>query len=104
MRKVIKMNSQTLNLPEITDPDIEQIRKRFKISSFDEPRKEVLRSMETLDIEACPGSGKTTLLVAKLAILAEKWTDRTRGICVLSHTNVAKQQIEERLGHTAAGQ
>ena len=47
----------------------------------------VLRSMETLDLEACPGSGKTTLLVAKLAILARKWTERRRGFCVLSHTN-----------------
>ena len=60
--------------------------------------------METLDLEACPGSGKTTLLVAKLAILARKWTERRRGFCVLSHTNVARREIENRLGNTAAGQ
>jgi DNA helicase II / ATP-dependent DNA helicase PcrA len=68
-----------------------------------DPRLELLRSNETLDIEACPGSGKTTLLVAKLAILARKWTDRRSGICVLSHTNVARREIEQRLGSTAEG-
>ena len=67
-------------------------------------RLQIIRSANTLDIEACPGSGKTTLLVAKLAILARKWTERRRGLCVLSHTNVARREIETRLGNTAAGQ
>ena len=66
-------------------------------------RDAVLRSMETLDVAACPGSGKTTLLVAKLAILAGKWPYATRGICVLSHTNAARREIETRLGNTPAG-
>ena len=69
-----------------------------------DPRQKVLKSAGQLDIAACPGSGKTTLLVAKLAILAEKWRYRTSGICVLSHTNVARNQIETQLGNTAAGQ
>ena len=59
--------------------------------------------MEPMDIAACPGSGKTVLLVAKLAILAEKWRYRTRGICVLSHTNAARHQIETRLGKSTVG-
>ncbi len=54
-------------------------------------------------VSACPGSGKTTLVVAKLAILARKWQCRTRGICVLSHTNVARKEIEERLSGTEVG-
>ena len=66
-------------------------------------RATVLKTMERIDIAACPGSGKTTLLVAKLAVLAAKWPYRTRGLCVLSHTNVARSEIETRLGHTAAG-
>jgi len=69
-----------------------------------DPRREVLKCMETIDVAACPGSGKTTLLAAKLAILAEKWPHRTRGVCVLSHTNAARHEIESRLGNTAAGQ
>lgn len=68
------------------------------------PRLEVLKSIASLDVEACPGSGKTTLLVAKLAILARNWHDARRGVCVLSHTNVARREIEHRLGNTSAGQ
>lgn len=68
-----------------------------------DPRAAVLQSNETLDVEACPGSGKTTLLVAKLAILARKWKSRRAGICVLSHTNAARREIESSLGRTAAG-
>ncbi len=68
-----------------------------------DPRREVLKDMTTIDVSACPGSGKTTLLVAKLAILANKWKYRTKGICVLSHTNAARDEIEKRLGHSAVG-
>jgi DNA helicase-2/ATP-dependent DNA helicase PcrA len=68
-----------------------------------DPRQAILKSWESIDVAACPGSGKTTLLVAKLAILAEKWRSRTRGICVVSHTNVARNEIETRLGNTTAG-
>ncbi len=63
-----------------------------------DPRAEVLRSNQSIDIAACPGSGKTTLLVAKLAILAGRWRSASQGICVLSHTNVARIEIEARLG------
>jgi hypothetical protein len=68
-----------------------------------DPRAVVLLSNDTLDVEACPGSGKTTLLVAKLAILARRWKSRRSGICVLSHTNAARREIERSLGRTAAG-
>lgn len=68
-----------------------------------DPRREVLKDMTSIDVSACPGSGKTTLLVAKLAILANKWIYRTKGICVLSHTNAARDEIKSRIGHNAAG-
>ena len=68
-----------------------------------DPRKDVLLCNDSLDIEACPGSGKTTLLVAKLAILARKWKSRRSGICVLSHTNAARSEIERCLGQTVEG-
>lgn len=69
-----------------------------------DPRLAVLRNNQTLDVEACPGSGKTTLLVAKLAILAKHWTSRDQGICVISHTNAARREIEKKLGSTSEGQ
>lgn len=68
-----------------------------------DPRAEVLKRMDTIDIEACPGSGKTTLLVAKLAILANKWNDARRGLCVLSHTNAARNEIASRINKWSAG-
>ena len=71
---------------------------------FDKPRRDFLKRRSIVDLSACPGSGKTTLVVAKLAILAKKWPYRTKGICVLSHTNVAREQIERRLGQTVVGQ
>jgi DNA helicase-2/ATP-dependent DNA helicase PcrA len=96
--------------PEITDDDIRWACGVLQLPAYafsgndgTDPRLSALKSIESMDIAACPGSGKTTLLVAKLAILADKWQDRTRGICVLSHTNVARRQIEDRLGNTAAG-
>ena len=98
------------NPPEITDGDIRWAARllglpenAFHGEHGDDPRIYVLKSMNEMDVTACPGSGKTTLLVAKLAIFANKWEHRTRGICVLSHTNAARREIEERLGCTAVG-
>lgn len=84
----------------ITDDDIEWARGLLKLQTLDAQRRAFLKSLTTLDVSACPGSGKTTLVVAKLAILARKWKSTTRGICVLSHTNVAREEIAHRLGNT----
>jgi len=99
-----------VQLPEVTDEDVRRVcgllglcDDAFCGADGCDPRAGVLKRMDTFDVAACPGSGKTTLLVAKLAILAEKWPYRTRGICVLSHTNAARREIETRLGNTTAG-
>ena len=96
--------------PVITDDDIQWVtdilglpENAFCGADGTDTRKEVLKDMTSIDVSACPGSGKTTLLVAKLAILANKWKYRTKGICVLSHTNAARDEIEKRIGHSAAG-
>lgn len=91
-------------ITEITDEDIAWVESLLRLRPLDAQRIAFVRSLTTLDAAACPGSGKTTLVVAKLAILARKWTTTQRGICVLSHTNVARQEIEKRLGHTSVGQ
>ena len=93
-----------IKIPSIDDTDIERVIIHLGLEPLDTSRRQFLKSVSTLDVSACPGSGKTTLIVAKLALLAEKWESRTRGICVLSHTNVAREEIERRLGHTPAGQ
>ena len=96
--------------PTITDEDIYRASRllglradAFYGEDGTDKRQEVLKRMDSIDIAACPGSGKTTLLVAKLAILVEKWQYRTRGICIISHTNAARYEIEKHLGNTAAG-
>lgn len=101
---------ETFKPPPITDADVSWAcnllglpERAFIGLDGDDPRLEVIKSTDALDVEACPGSGKTTLLVAKLAILARNWTDRHRGICVLSHTNVARREIEQRIGTATEG-
>lgn len=69
----------------------------------DDSRLRAMLRLDTVDFEACPGSGKTTLLVAKLAVLARRWSHRQQGICVLSHTNAARNEISAKLSNTAAG-
>ena len=75
----------------------------MSLRALDDARKQFLRLHDSVDVSACPGSGKTTLVVAKLAILARSWESRTQGICVLSHTNVAREEIQRRLGETDVG-
>lgn len=87
----------------ISDEDIEWVKTIMPDIEFDECRINILKNMSGTDVHACPGSGKTTLLVAKLAILAKKWNEEGRGICVLSHTNVAREEIQERLGTSDVG-
>lgn len=88
---------------EITDTDIDEIEAMLGDVVFDEQRRNIIKNMASVDIQAFPGSGKTTVLVAKLAILAKKWPYSNKGICVLSHTNVARDEIETRLGNTPIG-
>ncbi len=69
---------------------------------FDDEKIKIIKCNESKDIEACPGSGKTTTLLAKLLILANRMPlDNNRGICVLTHTNVAIDEIKEKLGSKA---
>ncbi len=82
---------------KISDDDLDWIRKMMGIT-IDSKLKKVLTCMESKDIQACPGAGKTTALVAKLAILTRKIPNNfLEGVCVLSHTNVAKDEINDRL-------
>ena len=87
----------------ITDGDIDEIESVFGNVHFDKVRRDIIKDLSSFDVQAFPGTGKTTVLVAKLAILAMKWPHNYRGICVLSHTKAARDEIESRLGHTDIG-
>lgn len=85
----------------ITDEEIRKSEDLFlpQDDSFDPQRRNVIRCLTSEDVQACPGSGKTTALLAKLSILALKMPfPNNKGICVLTHTNVAINEIKERLG------
>lgn len=89
---------------DITDEDISKIESEIGNNIyFDDYRKKILKDNSSFDVQACPGSGKTTLLAAKLLILSKKWNSKSKGVCVLSHTNVAKNEIIKRLENHPTG-
>lgn len=44
-----------------------------------------------------PGTGKTTVLTARVKILLEQLKDSGQGVCVLTHTNIAVDEIKSSL-------
>lgn len=94
---------------QITEVDIDAFLANYNATpsdkkmplEFDEVRRTALIGWN--DLQACPGSGKTTLIAAKLMILSKKWKMKYRGICVLTHTNVACNEIRSRLQKDADG-
>ena len=85
----------------ITDEDIEFAEELLLPigKKFDDERRAVIKCLKPMDIHACPGSGKTTALLAKLIILSRNLPlNDNRGICVLTHTNVAIDEVENRVG------
>ena len=93
---------------EITDSDLKRVEQLFfpEGGSFEDPKNERYEFIKcidrSIDVQACPGSGKTTSLLAKLYLLSEKMPfDDGRGICVLTHTNVAIDLIKDKLGPRA---
>lgn len=93
-----------MTVPLITPDDLAELQFLTPDLDFtDAERQAVLLAAGSSDVNAAPGSGKTTVLAAKLLLLARKWPHDTRGICVLSHTNVAREEIQRRLGATAVG-
>ncbi|MBN2838907.1 MAG: ATP-dependent helicase, partial [Fusobacteriaceae bacterium] len=86
----------------ITNEEIEYAEKLLlpEGQTFDEnERRKIIRELKSCCVEACPGSGKTTVLIAKLIILANRMPlKNNKGICVLTHTNVAIEEIKKKLG------
>jgi len=88
-------------IENISDEEISIFEKKGII--FDETRKKIIKNSDSLDFQAVPGSGKTTLLVTKLLLIADKWDFKNKGICVLSHTNVAKDEIYKKINESGIG-
>ncbi len=85
---------------DISDDEIEATERLLLPygAHFPEDARKVIRCWHSSDVSACPGSGKTTVLLAKLKLLADRMPfDDNSGVCVLSHTNVAVDEIRKRL-------
>lgn len=89
---------------QISDQDIQAVEEILLPhgAQFPEDATNVIRCWHSTDVAACPGSGKTTVLLAKLKLLADRMPlENGAGICVLSHTNVAVNEIKNRLSDYA---
>ncbi|MDQ1207203.1 DNA helicase-2/ATP-dependent DNA helicase PcrA [Acinetobacter baylyi] len=85
---------------EITDEDIKYAEDILlpQGKAFDDERRNFIRNLSTIDLQAVPGSGKTTALLAKLLILETKLPlSNGSGVLVLSHTNAAVDEIKKRI-------
>lgn len=89
---------------KLLDEDVDRLGELIPDLVFTDPeRRSALLENGSRDIHAVPGSGKTSLLAAKLMLIATKWPYARKGVCVLSHTNVAKDEIRRRLSRTPDG-
>lgn len=61
---------------------------------FSEEQKAVIYENNSMDVVAGPGTGKTTVLTARIKMLFEEVKESRKGICVLTHTNVAVDEIK----------
>ncbi|MGG5791093.1 UvrD-helicase domain-containing protein [Bacillus nitratireducens] len=68
-----------------------------KDAMFSEQQKNAILRNDTLNIIAGPGSGKTTVLTAKCALLLNENKNKAKGICLITHTNVAVDEIKMSL-------
>ncbi|PYI39483.1 hypothetical protein CVS30_05930 [Arthrobacter psychrolactophilus] len=89
-------NSDVLDSPTFSADEIGRVVASMRIKNLDIERYRFVSDLASFDVCACPGSGKTTLVVAKVLLLSRKWVSRTRGMLLLSHTNVAKDEISRR--------
>lgn len=94
----------SLYAPDVFIKDkVESLAQQLGLELPHQEQWDFIQSAESLDLQAAPGSGKTSLIGLKLALLGQGWNSPTRGICVLSHTNTAKDEITHRLAATPAG-
>ncbi|MGR3563173.1 MAG: UvrD-helicase domain-containing protein [Heliomarina sp.] len=67
---------------------------------FTDPnQKAFLENTNACDVQAAPGNGKTTLLTAKLAQLSRSSNELRSGVCVISHTNAARSEVESQISN-----
>ncbi len=66
------------------------------IEGLTEEQTKFMEAEGRVIVKACPGSGKTYTVAHKLISYIDNWTEYHRGIAVLSFTNVASKEIQEK--------
>src|SRR5260370_901842 len=94
-----------MQIPNLTPELLAEVGKDLGGCDFTDANQiNFLSATQSCDVQAAPGNGKTTLLAAKLALLSRTWKSRVQGVCVISHTNAAREEIEKLLAaHPSAG-
>lgn len=69
----------------------------LRIEDFSGDKIHILEKDGVFVVKACAGSGKTCVVAAKISSLLRKWESNNRGIAAISFTNVAWQEIEDKL-------
>ncbi|MFE3197840.1 UvrD-helicase domain-containing protein [Embleya sp. NPDC059237] len=82
---------------------VELCARRLGLTISHHQQWDFIRSTTSFDLQAAPGAGKTSLVGLKLCLIADAWTSTTQGLCVLSHTNTARDQIRDRISVLPAG-
>lgn len=71
---------------------------------FNLQQREFIACLDSCSVQAYAGTGKTSTLVAKLHALAQKQVWKDGGsICVLSHTNVAVDEVKKKVAQHFPG-
>jgi len=86
----------------VTEEEIKKAERDIFLTkgSFSNEQKSFLRCLDSCSLQSYAGSGKTSTLVGKLHILAQKRVWETgKGICVISHTNIAVDEIRNRVAN-----
>lgn len=91
-----------MGLVQLSDDDIASAEKLLLgDNKFDIDEKiPIIRCMDkSIDVIACPGSGKTTTLLGKIiALINHMPLQDGKGVCIITHTNVAINEIINKLG------
>lgn len=91
-----------MGLIELSDDDIASAEKiLLGDNKFDQTEKiPIIKCMDkSIDVIACPGSGKTTTLLGKIiALINHMPLQKGKGVCIITHTNVAINEIKNKLG------
>lgn len=69
----------------------------LRIEDFSKDKINIIKKDGVFVVKACAGSGKTCVVAAKISSLLKEWISPNRGIAAISFTNVAWQEIEDKL-------